>query len=38
MKAGKAKALYHHKVNVQLGGIIKDQWEEDSHIHHSSEK
>ncbi len=33
MKAGKTQALYHHSVNVQLGGIMKDQCKEGSHIH-----
>lgn len=38
MKAGRPQALYHRNVNVQLGGIIKDRCQEDSHIHHSAEK
>lgn len=38
IKAGKTQALYHHNVNIQEGGLIKDQSKKDSHIHHSIEK
>lgn len=38
MKSEKTHVPYHHNVDVQLGGVMKDLCEEDGHIHQHEEK